>query len=287
MLRFTTFTVGDDPAYHARTWMLLLTTMAHAPADSEYVVVTDRPARYAWFGPRVRCLEPGADWGGAQGFFWRKKIKAVCAAVALGPADVVYADSDMVARRGFDDLAAALAAGDTFMHEFEHLLSRSSRKGDRAMWRMVAGRSAGGMVMADPAPMWNAGLVAVGAAKLRLFDDILAVCDDLTAAGVKHNLTEQFAWSVRLAADGRLRDGKRWFHHYWGNKPGWDAAINDLLARILVEGRDLTAAVELVRANPIRRPLLVRRRWWNRWFVPISGLQGHLDLPATPGTDHG
>lgn len=235
----------------------------------------------------MRCLAVGADWSGPQRFFWRTKLKAVVAACELGPADVVYADSDMVARAPFADLSAALAAGDTFMHEHEYVLSRRGRKGDRALWQQVRGRTAGGVEIRDPAPMWNAGLVAVGAAKLPLLADCLRVCDELTAAGVSHNLLEQFAWSIRLHADGRLREGRRWFDHYWGNKPGWDEAIDALLSRILIDRLDLPAAVALVRAHPIRRPLLVRRRWWNRWFIPFSGLQGYRDLPATADRGRG
>ena len=288
MLRFVTLSTGAVPEYHSRAWMWLLSTMAHAPADTEYVVCTDQPRRYAWFGDRVRCVVPDASWSGAQKYFWRHKIMAFRAAAAMGPADVVYVDNDMVARGGFADLSAALAAGDTFLHEFEYTLSRRGRGGDRALWKQLDGRSAGGIAIRDPAPMWNAGLIGIGAAKLRLADEVLAMTDELTAAGVKGTLVEQFCWSIRLQADGRLHDAGRWYHHYWGNKPGWDEVINAQLSRILVESLDLAGAIALVRANPIRRPLHVRRRWWNRWFASLSGLHGHLDLPeagnAAPST---
>lgn len=280
MLRFVTLCTGDVPEYHTRAWMWLLTTMAHAPADSEYVVCTDQPSRYAWFGPRVRCVVPDASWSGPQRYFWRHKIMAFRSAAAMGPADVVYVDCDMAARSGFDDLVAALAAGDTFLHEFEYILSRRGRSGDRKLWRQLDGRSAGGLAIRDPAPMWNAGLIGIGAAKLGLADQVLAMTDELTAAGVKGTLVEQLCWSLRLSADGRLRDAGAWYDHYWGNKPGWDEAINARLSRILVEGRDLAGAIALVRAEPIRRPLLVRRRWWNKAFVAVSGYQGYVDVPA-------
>lgn len=281
MLRFVTLCTGAVPEYHTRAWMWLLTTMVHAPADSEYVVCTDHPGLYAWFGQRVRCVVPDATvWSGPQGYFWRHKIMAFRAAAAFGPADVVYVDCDMVARRGFADLTQALARGDTFLHEFEYTISRRGRRGDQALWQQVRGRTAHGLLIQDPAPMWNAGLIGLGAAKLGLADDVLAMTDELTAAGVRGTLVEQLSWSLRLAADGHLRDARAWYDHYWANKPGWDEAINALLARILVEGLDVPAAVELVRRSPIRRPLAVRRRWWNRFFIPFSGLQGHLDLPG-------
>ena len=40
---------------------------------------------------------------------------------------------------------------------------------------------------------------------------------------------------------------------------------------MLIRGLDLDQAIAEVRAHPIQRPLMVRRRWWNRYFARLAG----------------
>ncbi len=272
--RYVLFVFGDRIASHCQAWLALLTTMAHAPEPAEFVVLTDRPAHYAWFGARVAALPVSAatmrEWTGDSGFFWRMKIQAVRLAAGLGPAHLVYLDSDILARQPLAALSAALAAGAVFMHEREFALGASRRRGHRQLARQVVGTSALGVAVTAATEMWNAGVVAVGAGNLGLLDQALERCDAFCRTGT-HTLLEQLAFSVSLSTTGRLAPASAWFDHYWGNKPGFQQSITAQLAELQVRGLGLAEAIAFVAANPIRRPLMVRRRWWNRYFAGLAG----------------
>ena len=168
-------------------------------------------------------------------------------------------------RRDLGDLCRALADGDVLMHEHEYDLATSRRAGQRRLWRQLAGR------IPAPCPMWNAGLIAVGAQNHAVLADALARLDRLMDEGVAHTLVEQLAISAAFAATGRLRAGRPWMDHFWSNKDGYAVAIDRQLAQILTRRLDVDAAVALVRAEPILLPLVVRRRWWSRLLIRLAG----------------
>ncbi len=272
--RYALFVFGDHLATHCQAWLALLTTMAQAGGSAEFVVLTDRPAHYAWFGARVAALPlteaTMSAWRGASGFFWRMKIEAVRLAAGLGPAHLVYLDSDILARQPLADLSAALAGGAVFMHEREFALGASRRRGHRQLARQVVGTTAAGVAITAATEMWNAGVVAVGAGRLGLLDQALERCDAFCRSGT-HTLLEQLAFSVSLSTTGRLAPASAWFDHYWGNKPGFQHSITAQLAELRVRGLNVEEAIAFVAEHPIRRPLMVRRRWWNRYFAGLAG----------------
>jgi hypothetical protein len=90
--------------------------------------------------------------------------------------------------------------------------------------------------------------------------------------GLRHNFVEQLAISAAFAASGRLRPADAWLDHFWSNKDGYGREIDRQLAGFHCRGMDVAAAVEYVRAHPILLPLMVRKRWWNRFFKPFAGL---------------
>ena len=59
--------------------------------------------------------------------------------------------------------------------------------------------------------------------------------------------------------------------HFWSNKDGYAVAIDRQLAQILTRRLDVDAAIALVRAEPIRLPLVVRRRWWSQLLLRLAG----------------
>lgn len=275
--RFLTFSLGDAPAYTARAHLAMLAMMGHAPAESEFLIITDRPQHFRHF--ENHAVISGVDdatisrWKGPQNFFWRIEIEVLRHAASFGPAHLVYFDSDVLARKPVGDLVAGLAAGDVFMHVHESDLAHSLRRGQRDLWRQLQGRrTIGGIPVVPPAPLWNAGVMAVGHQQVDLIDRVLATCDELTAAGITHFLTEQFAYSHVFHATGRLRAASPWMDHFWCNKPGYDQSIYEQLTQIHYQNMSIPEAVAFVRAHPIHRPLVVRRRWWNRFFIGLSGL---------------
>ena len=280
-LRFVLLTFGDRIETHWQAHHCLLTTMAYAPAGSEYVVVSDRGDHYRWFGERVRILAVDApqlaQWKGAHGFFWRVKLEAVLAAARLdgaGSAHTCYLDSDILCRAPLDDLAAALAAGDVFMHLQESVFAHARRSSHRSLRDHLLGKAIAGLPITGANAMWNAGVVAVGAGQVALLERALALCDAIITAEYTHRLAEQFAFSAALQSSGRLRPAEPWFDHYWDNKPGFQQSITEQLATFLVRGMGVDEAVAFVRAQPIRRRLSVRRRWYNRVFARLAGPAG-------------
>ena len=280
-LRIVLLTFGDHIETHWQAHHCLLTTMAQAPTDTEYVLVTDRANHYRWFGDRVRFLSVDAGklatWKGAHGFFWRVKLEAVLAAARLDgavPAHTCYLDSDILCRQPLADFVAALAAGDTFMHLQESVFAHARRSSHRTLRDHLVGKAIAGLPITGDHAMWNAGVVAVGAGQVELLARALALCDAIITADYTHRLAEQFAFSAALQSSGRLRPAEPWFDHYWGNKPGFQQSITEQLATFLVRGMGVDQAVAHVRAHPIQRPLIVRRRWYNRLFAPLAGKPG-------------
>lgn len=276
LTRYVTLSLGERHDLTARAHLALLAAMGHAPAPAEFCIVTDRPDLYRWFGDRLRILAVDAamlrEWKGRHDFFWRVELMTVVHAAAQGPAQVVYLDSDVLARASLQPLLDGLAAGDVFMHLHEHDLAHARRAGDRRLWRQVDGREAGGLRFAAPCPMWNAGVIAVGAQHHAVLDRALAALDALMDGGIRHNLVEQLAISTAFAATGRLRAADAWLDHFWSNKEGYGREIDRQLAEIHYRGMDVDAAVAYVREHPITLPLMVRKRWWNKLFRPLAGV---------------
>jgi hypothetical protein len=277
LTRYVTLSLGDRHDLTARAHIALLNAMAWAPAPAEFWLVTDRPDLFGFFGDRLRIQVVDAAtlaaWKGRHGFFWRIELMTALTIARLGGGHTVYFDSDVLMRLPLDDLVAALSTGDVLMHEREYDLAIARRRGQRDLWRQVAGRQAAGLTVAAPCPMWNAGLIAVGDGNQPVLERALAVLDGLMDAGVAHNLVEQLAISLSLAATGRLREGRGWMDHFWCNKDGYGESIDRQLAEILYRRLPVESAVAHCKANPIVRPLIVRRRWWNRLFLGLAGMR--------------
>ncbi len=273
--RFVTLSVGGRPELNAWAHSSILSAMAWAPPGSEFCVVTDQPGSFGWFGDRIRILPVDhatlRSWRGSHDFFWRTELRCVLHAAAQGPANVIYHDSDVLIRRNLEGFCAALGAGDVFMHELEYELSTARRRGQRRLWRQVRGQALAGFRFAARQPMWNAGLIAVGAQHHQRLHEALDLLDQLLDRGVHHNLVEQLSVTKALAATGRLRPGAPWMDHFWANKDGYAAAVDRQLARVLMLGLDVDAAAALVRREPIVAPLVVRNRWWSILLARIAG----------------
>jgi hypothetical protein len=273
--RFVTLSVGGQHDLTAWAHVSILSAMAWAPPDSEFCIVTDEPESFGWFGDRVKILEVGAatlrDWRGRHEFFWRVELMCVLHAAAQGPANIIYHDSDVLIRKDLTNFCSALSNGDVLMHEHEYDLSTAKRRGQRRLWRQVAGREVAGFRLTAPCAMWNAGLIAVGSENHALLDQALVLLDELMDEGVHHTLVEQLAISTVFGATARLREARPWMDHYWANKDGYAVAMDRLLARILTLGLDVDSAISMVRREPIMLPMVVRKRWWSILLARIAG----------------
>jgi len=270
LTRLCLVSFGDRDEWYAEAHLAILTALGRIPPPCEVVVATDRPERYRWFGDRVRIelLTPERieEWSGPQRFVWRVVLKAIAEIACQTPAaNFLYLDVDTLVRRPLDDLLDLLQSGTVFLDKKESALSR--RGGDhRDLWKQVRGRSFLGFPIDERTEMWNSGVVGLGAANVHLAEKSLALCDAMTAAGVRNRLVEQLAQSIVLRSTGQLREAAPWIDHYWGNKGGYDAAVHAQLATILVRAMSIEDTIEYVRENPIRGPLRVKPRWWQRYW---------------------
>jgi hypothetical protein len=271
--RYLTLAYGDNADVYSQSAMLLVSLLAHAPSPSELVVVTDRPQRFAWFGSAVRLvtLDRRAleSWRGTPPISMRVKLEAIRANWPDSGA-VVLVDADVLAREPLDSFEARLGAGDLFMHKQEYEFGRSRRRGNRALWNELRGRTFGGWEVREGDAMWNSGVLAAPAEDRALFDQALQFYDAIAAAGGRHFATEQLVEGVVLGRSGRLRPAARWFTHYWGNKAAHTAAIDARLEAARLEGLAVEECVARYRRDPIDLPHEVRltaRQKIARWLT--------------------
>src|SRR5258708_19682767 len=111
--------------------MLLVSLLAHAPEPCQFVVATDRPERYVWFGTRVEIEYLDAArleaWRGPKPFSMRQKLELLRAAAISTAGAVVLLDADVLPRTPLDRFVPSLPPGDLFMPQHEYFLSPTPR----------------------------------------------------------------------------------------------------------------------------------------------------------------
>ena len=270
--RFITMAYGGAPEVYRQALMLLVSLVAHAPEPLRLVVATDRPECYVWFGTRVDIEYLDAArldaWRGPDPFSMRQKLELARAMGAAATGPVVLLDADVLAVQPLGPFVAQLRTGALFMHRREFGLARSSRPGNRRLWRWLQ-RHASPIPAA--ASMWNSGVLAFAAADAPLIDAALTLYDRFAADGLRHFATEQLVEALTLEPTGRLRPAADWFIHYWGNKPGYDGEIACRLADAFIEGMSVKDAAAAYLAQPLTLAPEVRstrpqkiRRWFGR-----------------------
>jgi hypothetical protein len=273
MTRYLTLAYGDHPDVYSQSAMLLVSLLAYGTVSQEIVVASDRPERFAWFGKTVRLVTLDRrqleSWRGSPPISMRVKLEAIRANWPEGGA-IVLVDADVLACTPLASFEAALISGEVFMHKQEYELGRSKRRGNRALWNELRGRSFAGWEVRPDDAMWNSGVLAAPAADRVLFDQMLLFYDAIAAAGGRHFATEQLVEGVVLGRTGRLRAAARWFTHYWGNKAAHTAAINARLEAARLAGMSVEECAARYRQDPLDLPAevrLTRRQKVVRWLT--------------------
>jgi hypothetical protein len=271
-MRLALLTFGDHLDTYSQAAFCLLSFLKADPT-LRATVVTDRPQTLRHFGAHVTPLAIDAaqlaEWQQPTGFFWRVKIRALQEVVASAPGeDILYVDSDTILAHGLDALKQRLAEGRTLMHLPEQALSADPSKTGRQMWRTLAGQRIEGLGIDRNTVMWNAGVIGLPAAKAAAtLDHTLRLCDALCATPARRRLLEQLAFSMALEASGPLHDARREVLHYWGNKAGWQPAMNRFWLRSRLAGHTLAddiAAFDV--ADYLALPVVAKATRWQRWL---------------------
>jgi hypothetical protein len=271
-VRFGLLVYGPRQSLHVEAYGALVSILAHRPAASEIVVLTDRPDRYEWFEDLVSIQTLSADtltsWQGTGRDRYRPKIEALRWLAVSGDAHVVLVDTDTLARRSLDTLVDRLEAGAFLLHTREYLLSAPLHKNDRSLARDVLGRAWNGVTPRPDTAMWNGGVIGCSRTHLAVLDRLPGAFDELRAA-CRHFAVEQLTYSVVFGAAGTVEEASPWFDHYWANRAFFRAALErDLLATFMPAGSPADAAAR-VRTHPIVGPLDGRPP---KWRTTISRL---------------
>jgi hypothetical protein len=279
--RFGVLAYGPRAGLHREAALALLTIRAHAPASSEVILLTDRPAHYRWLRDSITIdrLTPALvkSWRGAYDDPFRPSLEALRQLAADGAADVVLADTDTMARQDLTPFTARLAAGAVFMHHREYPLAAPPRKGDRPLAREIVGHTWNGITPNETSAMWNAGVVASSRRHAGIFDRALTVYDEIRPA-TRYFAVDQLACSIVLAAYAPLEEAAPWFDHYWANRPWFNLAAERFLSRALLEGLTPSQAADRLKAQPIVGELDGRAPWW---LARLRGIIG----PEVPNDD--
>ena len=271
---FALLIFGENMDVHTQACFALLSTMARTDSDCNWVVVTDAPDFYRWFGDSIRIIhcseEQLAEWRGKHDFFWRVKIQAIRTVAEKMEGHIVYMDADIVCREDLSKLIDSLNAGHFYMHKHEYLLRTTRSNTGHRMWRVGKGQTYAGYVMDGNSSMWNAGIIGIPFDERAKLDDVLVLCDAMSETTMPSKLLEQYSFSRVLEDTGRLMMADHWFAHYWGNKEGWLVEINRVLVKILLMNIPLQEALEIVRQHHIDLPVYVREPWAERTWKKIK-----------------
>jgi len=275
--RIYLLTVGESESMYLEAYGLLLSLLAQGGVeDCPILVGTDHPERYALFESRVSTCrittEDFDSWRGRHDFFGRAKLVGFRELVGEAGRDhALLLDSDMICRKPVDDLLTGLSSGHAYMHTCEGVLSQRKGGAHLRFYRQFADRAYGTLTVDSTSAMWNSGVVGIPRHLLGIIDEALATYDALMEEDADYHFVEQFALGAHLQASGRLQQAEPWFLHYWGNKPGVQSRLAELVEAIRRDGLDLTSATQLMQSQLVAGrfdlpPVIKRRRWYQKMF---------------------
>ena len=277
MTRLGVIAYGSKPRRHSEAHGAVLSAMAHAPADVEFVVLTDRPERYRWLGDSVTIEHLQSttlrQWRGPTQDRYRPKIEALRWLAGGGAGHVVLVDTDTLARRDLQSMIDRLDRGTFLLHEREYALSAAPRRGDRSLKDEILGRAWHGITPGPHTAMWNGGVVGCPKAKLPVLDEVAGVFDCMRPAS-RHFAVEQLAYSIVFEARGEVEEAAPWIDHYWANRPYFSRAVEHDLATMLMSGMKPAEAAARWRDYPVTGPLDGRSTGWKRVAERLAVFMG-------------
>lgn len=257
-------TFGSKLENHYQAAFCILTFLKDSLVRN-VLIITDRPDFYRFFDQRVQVIsiddEKLREWEGEHKFFWRVKIKALEYAFQKYPNEhLIYVDSDTFLANRLNLIKEDLDNGVSFMHMFEHYLSKKNSNTTKKMLRHLGGRDFCGIHINGSSEMWNAGVIALPKEKAKdLITLSLNVCDEMCRTDSPRRLIEQFSFSVSLKHLGVLKDCDRVIGHYWGNKEEWNNLIKTILVSHHLKNKTLQEQVDDLKGFDFSKIALVKK----------------------------
>jgi hypothetical protein len=202
-------------------------------------VYTDRKDLFEnFFGstPNIELVEINREqinmWRGHIDFVHRVKIEILKDAGNRYKDSIFYCDGDTFFKEDPTELFSQVNKDNSLMHIFESCLGRPDNRLTKKVFRSLKNRTfslrAQPVQFNEDHEMWNAGVIGIDRENLSYFDDILSLTDQLYAHYPKH-VMEQLAVSYVLQTRSKLFSAKNTVHHYWNQKPQYQAKIKSFL----------------------------------------------------------
>jgi hypothetical protein len=252
-----------------------MSALAHAgDAPVAVHVVTDAPEAFAPIAPRIQ-IDPAtaadvARWRGADGFHLRAKPAVFREVARRFPSDaLLLVDADTFFVGDVGRAFARIGAGAAVLWEREYAVATSDLAVMHRFRRRLRRARFRGAPIDPGVDMWNSGAVGLAPAQLPLVDEWLAFIDEVYPP-TRRWILEQFAISWVLQRAGvAVSPCDDVLVHYWFDKAGHAAAVEDALAR--TEALPLDAALAWIRAHPIDLPRLRRYGRKANFFQRVFG----------------
>lgn len=264
-ITFLYLAFGDNFNNHSMANFSLLTFKKFAPANSRFVIYTDRPEYYQYSSTfveiRLMTKKTMEDWQGQFNFVWRIKIMAMLDSAEKDLGHLVYVDTDTFALQDFSSMIEKLDQEKCFMHVRESLLSEDKALMKKRMWQQAQYKNFGGMIVDKTSAMWNAGVVGLDSKnKIELLTKALLSTDEMCEQNIEKWLIEQFSLSQALSSTGKLEATDKWIAHYWGNKEEMTQNIHLFFSKIFQEARPQNEILSLIEIDFWKKFLLPKKK---------------------------
>jgi hypothetical protein len=192
------------------------------PANTQIWIYTDNAE---WFRSFADCPLPLhyreiddatiKEWRGKINFVHRVKIEALADLMNSKEGNVLYLDTDTLFIQPIDNILRNINEDQRYMHIDEGVVSSSPtlvlQKLNAHLKKSAHTRPLMNM------PMWNAGVLGFNTGRKGLLRDVLEFTDREYPLFPKH-VVEQFAFSVYLGNEGKLKEAAPYIFHYWNLK---------------------------------------------------------------------
>lgn len=187
----------------------------------QVIVYTDSMSYLADFLPQeVALIETPPNewkkWKGDLDFVHRAKIEMLRHFCSQYEGSVLYCDTDTYFLADPISLFNKIESGNLIMHLDEGALRNSKNLVFRKLEKFLRNYKYQNKPISSETHMWNAGVLGFATSDKAIFDQVLALSDDLFAAFQKH-VMEQLAFSVCFQQKQRFACDDILFH-YWDFK---------------------------------------------------------------------
>jgi len=216
---------------YRRAVLTILSFYEHIGEARKTLVFTDNPEWFSAYleGLDVKYIQLTADkiksMRGEIDFLHRMKIAMIEETFALTDGNILYADSDGFFTGDIKHLTDLLSPEQSFMHlkeyNFEFLLDMAlpAEETFRAFLALIENTS---FKLANGKPItitpwhasWNAGVMFFHSSHVRFIPDVFTLTDQFFPL-TRNHASEQYAFSIILQDNTRLKPCEEINYHYW------------------------------------------------------------------------